>query len=142
MKLVEWCESLLVGHDKIDADHRKLVDLINQLGQTIQSGGGKAACEQVLNALIVHTWKHFEAEEKLMEEHHSPGADRHRLEHARLIDELLVFKAHFDDGTLAISPRLIEILGEWLIRHIDENDRKLAASLPTYVAPHALLMVA
>ncbi|HEY6896370.1 MAG TPA: bacteriohemerythrin [Rhodocyclaceae bacterium] len=123
-----WSDELLVGHKKIDADHKKLVASINRLS-ALAAGHDRQACNKEFANLIALPWQHFAYEEMFMDVPNDPGANQHKKEHAKLIDELLILKAHFDAGEMDIPGNLQEVLQKWLIIHIVEYDKPLANHL-------------
>ncbi len=59
MAYFSWTKDLAVGHDGIDNDHRKLVDMINALYEALSDGRAKDVMGKVLNNLIIYTKEHF-----------------------------------------------------------------------------------
>lgn len=130
MAMMEWNDSLKVGHSMIDRDHQRLVGLINKLGDAMSSGQGKEVCGAVLDELIDYTRTHFANEERLMAAHGYGNSAAHRAEHAKLIDDVQAFRIKYASGTATLSVFLLRFLMEWLTHHILQSDKKLAAELP------------
>lgn len=128
--MMEWNDSLKVGHGLIDRDHQRLVALINQLGEAMSAGQGKDVCGAVLDELVDYTKTHFANEERLMAAHGYADAPAHRAEHASLIDDVEEFRVKYRAGTATLSVFLLRFLMEWLTHHILESDKKLARALP------------
>lgn len=129
MAMFAWDDKLKTNHFAIDNDHRKLVDLVNQLGEAMQSGKGREICGKVLSDLIAYTKTHFAMEERLMDTHKYAKATDHKAEHAKLLKDVLEFKAKFDSGALTVTAGLLTFLRDWLIRHISQSDKVLAATI-------------
>ncbi len=130
MAMMEWNDSLKVGHGLIDRDHQRLVALINQLGEAMSAGQGKDACSAVLDELIDYTKTHFASEERLMAAHGYGDAAAHRAEHASLIEDVEDFRIKYHAGMATLSVFLLRFLMEWLTYHILQSDKKLAHALP------------
>ena len=130
MAMLEWNDSLKVGHSVIDRDHQRLVGLINELGDAMSAGQGRDVCGKVLNELINYTKTHFATEEGLMSVHHYAEASRHKAEHAKLIQDVLEFRDKFEAGTATLSVSLLHFLMDWLTHHILESDKALAQGIP------------
>ena len=124
-----WDASLQTGHGRIDADHKKLVDLVNQLGDAMAKGQGKDVCGKVLAELISYTKTHFGMEEHLMSVHEYPKARAHKAEHDKLVQEVAAFKAKFDSGAVMLSISLLNFLKDWLGEHIKGSDKAFVGSL-------------
>jgi len=130
MTMMEWNDALKVGHSVIDRDHQKLIRLINDLGDAMSAGQGKEVCGNVLDELISYTQTHFANEERLMSVHHYADTPRHKAEHAKLVKDVLAFKAKFEAGTATLSVSLLHFLMDWLTHHILESDKALAQGIP------------
>ncbi len=130
MAMMEWNDSLKVGHSIIDRDHQKLVGLINELGDAMSAGRGRQACGEVLDELVSYTQTHFANEERLMAAHRYADAPRHRAEHAKLVRDVLDFKEKYNAGTATLSVSLLHFLMAWLTHHILESDKALAHGIP------------
>jgi GGDEF domain-containing protein len=59
MTLMDWNSRLQVGHPKIDAQHKTLVDTINQLDEAVRAGLEPAEIEELLLYLKDLTESHF-----------------------------------------------------------------------------------
>ena len=83
--LVEWKSSYALGHPGIDAQHKELFDLINQMAaaQTPEQ------MKPPLMKLYKHTREHFELEEGLMRQAGYPGLDAHAGYHHGLLTRLI-----------------------------------------------------
>lgn len=132
MPLFPWDDKLITRHPNIDSDHKKLVDLVNQLFDAMQSGKGKEACGRVLNELIQYTKTHFAMEERLMASHQYARTAEHKAEHAKLLKEVGDFKVKFDAGSLTVTASLLSFLRDWLINHISKSDKALAEAIGSH----------
>jgi hemerythrin len=56
-----------------------------------------------------------------------PGYERHKAEHADLTKKVLEFSRDFEAGRIALSVSVLQFLKDWLVNHIQVNDRKIAA---------------
>ncbi|MGB8601663.1 MAG: hemerythrin domain-containing protein, partial [Rhizomicrobium sp.] len=64
MSLMHWNENLSVGVDSIDADHKKLVGMVNDLFDGVKEGKGIETVGHILDGLIAYTVEHFDREER------------------------------------------------------------------------------
>jgi len=129
MALISWSPALSTGVTEIDEQHRKLIDLVNQLNDAMHAGHGRDALAPVLNELVRYTVYHFGTEEKLMAKHHYSDVEQHKKEHAKLIKDVSDFKTKFESGNAMISTPLMVFLRDWLSTHIMQTDKKLGKSL-------------
>jgi len=65
MPLMEWNERLSVGVASIDAEHKRLVGMLNELYDAMQARHSQEALGKVLDGLINYTASHFKHEEPL-----------------------------------------------------------------------------
>lgn len=122
MDLLEWKESYSVGVDALDADHKRLIDLINRLSDPDGSG---TTVPQALSELDNYVRYHFRAEEERLEAVDYPDLTAHKDQHARF-EEWLRSVQH----SYTMAPETRAILGErvnnhlrdWLINHILKTD--------------------
>jgi hemerythrin len=124
--LVEWSGALSVGIDEIDAQHRTLIDLVNELNNAIEERHGNAAVGDVLLRLEEYTRIHFAVEEGLMRVLGYPDLAAHKREHARLTEQLAELRGRFDAGRTALGFELMHFLKRWLTSHIMESDQDYA----------------
>lgn len=129
MAMFAWDDKLKTNHPSIDIDHKKLVDLVNQLADAMQAGKGKDVCGAVLNNLISYTKTHFAMEERLMSQHGYANSAAHKAEHQKLLADVADFKTKFDAGSLTLTASLLAFLRDWLIKHISHSDKALANAI-------------
>ncbi len=118
-----------VGVDEIDEDHRRLVDLFNQLKQSVVKGDAPDYQTALLEELINCTIWHFSHEERLMLKYGYDRIAEHETEHRALTDSALELqRKSFDAGKLVTDDH-IEYLEAWLTEHILGSDRRLGSFL-------------
>ena len=127
MNWISWDEAHRTGHTGMDASHRKLIDLVNQLADAMQNDEPKEFCRNVLDQYIGDVKSHFAAEEILMDALQYPKAREHRALHEAMLKDVLSFKASYDAGDAAEFTTLLVILDNWLARDIARADKALAA---------------
>ena len=65
MPVIQWSNQYSVGIDLLDADHKVLISLINQIDEAIRSSEPVELVRRVLDALLDYTDYHFSREEAL-----------------------------------------------------------------------------
>ncbi len=63
VKFIEWSNTLSVGIEEIDAQHKVLVDLLNQVHEAIQQRQGVEATNKIVEQLGEYTRIHFAVKE-------------------------------------------------------------------------------
>ena len=122
--MIQWREALSVGHPVIDADHRRLLELIN-LFETAE----QANIEQSLFELVRYAKVHFAREEALQRQANFPEALKHSGLHKKLMktaeDFLHKWETSPGDGHAAMVDQIAPFLKTWLIDHIINEDLKM-----------------
>lgn len=129
MSLLNWTEDLSVNINGIDNQHKKLVDLINELHSAMKDGKGKDKLGPILTELIEYTKYHFSAEEKLMQQKNYPGYSKHKNEHDIFTKKIVEFNNQYNSGSLSLSIDVLMFLKEWLVVHIKGTDKQYSPYL-------------
>ena len=95
MAKVQWKPELETGIPFVDADHRVLVGLLNQVDENIAQFEETATLGSVLNALNDYTLYHFAREEAMLMACGYTGLDEHRNTHARIADQVAEISRKF-----------------------------------------------
>jgi len=123
-KLIDWTDQLSVGVPSIDSQHRKLIDLINDLHAAMAAGRGAELLGKTFKGLVHYTLSHFAYEEQLMRQTAFPGLEAHRAEHTRLVDTVQKLQQDWRSGKVAISMEMLWFLKDWVGGHIVGMDKK------------------
>ncbi len=131
MKKIEWDDSLAVGVDLIDEQHKMLIQRLNDLSRAIEMTQGEGSIVQTLDFLIEYTDFHFSTEEKCMAECDYPGLDFQKQQHEEFKASLknLVDDYEYEGVTRALTTSVNVFLLNWLVNHIKGVDRKLGEFL-------------
>ena len=125
MSLIEWTDEYHTGVGVIDYQHRKLVDLINDL---YEIGIKKEYTGDILNVifdeLTNYTEYHFSTEEELMRQVSYTKYDDHLVMHSNFINALEKYKKRFLNQEDVIE-ELCEFLKKWLLGHILKEDKEI-----------------
>lgn len=126
MALIDWSNDLSVNISEIDAQHKRLIAMINELHDAMRVGQGKAALEKTFADLVRYTQTHFAYEEKLMAQHgYSPSeAAAHKKEHDTLTAKVLEMQKQYASGELVMSVEVLQFLKQWLGFHIQGTDKR------------------
>ncbi len=124
MEKIEWDESLSVGIDTIDVQHKMLIQRLNDVSEAIESNQGEGTIAKTLDFLVDYTSFHFSEEEKQMTEHHYPGLEHQKELHKEFKESLERLELDFeeDNATKELANHIRTFLFNWLIKHIKEVD--------------------
>lgn len=130
MPLMSWSDKLSVGVSTLDADHQKLVGMVNEMYDGIQAGHGKEAVGKILDQLISYTVVHFTREEKYFAETGYPASAAHKKEHVELTQQVVEIQKKYKAGATSIlSLEVMNFLKNWLLTHIQGSDKRYSAHL-------------
>ena len=129
MPLITWSSSLEVGVSRIDTEHHKLVEMLNQLSDAMHDGHGKEILGKLLGDLVQYTVNHFSMEEQLMKTHKYPLETDHKKEHDDLKTTVSELQEKMKAGKIMVSIETMNFLKTWLNNHILASDKRLALHL-------------
>jgi len=124
MAIMEWSPTFSVKVKKFDDQHKKLVELVNQLHDAMKAGQGNAMLGVVLQSLINYTATHFKDEEQMMQANGYPDLARHKSEHEKLVKQVLDLQQKFLAGGSVLTMTVMSFLKDWLVTHIQGEDKK------------------
>ncbi len=127
MAILNWTEQLSVNVVDIDNQHKKLIDLINNLHEAMKQGKGKDIIGNVLNELIDYTVYHFGKEEKYQIQYNYPNYIAHKAEHDKFVKKALDLKKDYESGRMVISMEVLSFLQDWVRDHIQKTDKQYSA---------------
>ncbi len=122
--LIPWSDRLTLGIIEIDRQHKKLVDLINNLHVAMVEKKSSSMIIKTLDELVDYTKTHFSFEEKMMRDAGYPGSDHHKELHDKLTKKVISFQEQVKSGHTVISNEIMIFLRDWLTEHIQQNDRQ------------------
>jgi len=124
MALIEWKDSLSVEVAEIDAQHKELVRMINELNDAMLEGKARDVLSNIIGGLASYTVSHFGNEEKYFARFGYAGAIAHKGEHDRFVKKVGEYKEQFDSGAIMLSVEIMRFLKDWLVNHIQGTDKK------------------
>jgi len=132
MALMHWSEKMSVGVPELDADHKELIRIINQLAVDTCDHSRLGALRQSLFALLRYAEFHFAREEKVMTACGFPGIEEHKREHRGFVARIRALNHKFDadpeDSAEIVNGDLLRFLQDWLNHHILIEDKAYRAA--------------
>jgi len=124
MPIFIWSDTYSVGAPGIDAQHKKLFDLINSLHEAMSQGKGKEALGKILDGLMDYTRVHFSDEEKMLEKVNYPDLAIQKAQHAAFVQKISELQKDYKSGKITMTLPTMEFLKDWLLNHILKVDKK------------------
>lgn len=123
MPLLTWNQSLSVGIEELDAQHQKLIDILNHLYDAMGDGHGTQALKPVLHGLVEYTATHFDTEERYMQEFNYPDYAHHKDEHDVLTWKVAELSLRLEQGgKTMLTIETLTFIKAWLTAHILGTD--------------------
>ena len=131
MQKLQWDETLSVGNELIDDEHKTLIQKINDVSEAISKGIGETQVARTIEFLRDYSIQHFSSEEKIMNEKKYPQIKEHLKMHSEFVTTINDIEKDFrEEGTTKELVNTINhLLINWLRKHIKETDKKLALFL-------------
>lgn len=122
--MLTWNDSLNLGIDIIDTQHREIFEAINKLMVSFEQGQEKESVYEVLEFIEVYVHKHFSTEEFYLKKYNYPEADSHIKMHKAFTDKLSEYKTHYKRAGLTrlAALEMNNILIQWWNNHILKTD--------------------
>ena len=121
---VKWRESLSIGVEEIDNQHKELLSHFGRFLDACKSSKGMEELKVLLGFLDGYVIKHFSDEESIQRQHLYPDYATHKLEHGSFVTRLNDLKEEISREGVALH-HVIEtnhMLLKWLIHHISTVD--------------------
>lgn len=131
--LIEWMDMFSVGDARMDADHQRLLDILNRLYEAWADGRGQDEIAAAFTELADYTASHFSREEALLADAGYERLSVQKAEHGKLLDRLQAFRArHVDGEDLGpLTQEVVDFLRTWMIDHILQEDMRYKDAMAT-----------
>lgn len=117
-----WNANYSVGIAELDAQHKRLFELVNELIDDYNQKKAQADLAGVLNNLTDYCFEHLSKEEQLMYEHDYPSYRQHKEAHDAFRSRNGQFHIASAEGNPEVMAEIISFLTEWLTTHILKVD--------------------
>ena len=125
MAYFDWADDMVIDGGAIDADHRRLVDLVNALHTAPTEGRGREVVEGIMKELLEYTTAHLRREEAQMASVGFPHLERHKIGHDHFVAQLAELQKKYEAGSITVAAQLSTVLRDWLSLHIRRSDKEL-----------------
>lgn len=124
MPLFTWYKSYSVGNEELDKHHKALFDMMNRLYENCLDKDKTNCLAPIVEELLSYSNYHFSAEEQYMRDLGYKDIDKHIMEHRAFTQRTLPLQSIGDKGDIELTKELIVFLGNWLLHHVMEEDKK------------------
>ncbi|NTV15114.1 MAG: hemerythrin family protein [Desulfobulbaceae bacterium] len=133
---LQWDESLVLGLEEIDDQHRSIFEHFQKMSEAVQKGEPTKIIEQLSVFLSEYAAIHFKAEEKIMAEYGYPEIAAQQHEHAEFTKDANLLKETIkkDGITQELAIETTGKLFRWIIKHIKTDDKQMVAYIKEHMA--------
>ena len=124
MAILEWKDSYSVGIKSLDHQHRRLLDLINELSVIDPKTADAKKVFTALNGLAEYAQTHFDTEEKLLVQYNYPKLVQQQREHVAFTGDVFQIAQDLEHMNSGVRGEVIDFLKNWFISHILGTDRE------------------
>lgn len=124
-----WKDEYSVGIESLDNDHRKLLNLINNLQTAVHYHTGDEFEKKALHEVIDYTKYHFDREEKMLEKAGYEDLEAHKQQHKDMIKKIDGFVQEYEKHGYAALEEVALFLKQWLVEHINGTDQEYSSLL-------------
>lgn len=112
------------GHSQIDAQHKNLIDLANELLEMTTMQATKEEILFMLDKLIQHTSQHFAYEEHVLRKLNYDQIEDHMVKHQLLIEKALGLRKDFLEDKGYMSTFFSFIIEDVVLKHMIQEDTR------------------
>lgn len=123
-----WKKAFECGHSLIDAQHRRLFGLGNELIAAVSTNSPAADIELLLDELIEHITEHFCTEEAVLAKTRHPISKEHQEIHRLLLVKATDLRNRLHNGLTVTSELVGFIVYDVITDHITKEDLKFAVA--------------
>ena len=139
LPIVDIAQIPIVDLEVMNQVHREEVALINRLGSLLLTGLKETpdidAISQNLSEWIAHTKDHFEAENRMMEEHGFPPYPVHKGEHEQVLSRLEALQQQWSvsQELESLAQFVFVEWRDWFDTHVKTMDTVTASFLTRFI---------
>lgn len=129
-----WDESLCLGHPVLDADHKKLFEIINQFEEHSRDWSQPKLMHETLKSLLMYAYEHFGREQRVQTEIRYPYAEIHKAQHAGLLQQVeALAKGLFVTKEVPITAESLDYMNRFLRLWLTDHVRQFDMTMKPYI---------
>jgi hemerythrin len=137
MAQIKWNKADACFLPEIDAEHRSIYRLADELRQALAAQPDPAKADAILRNLLASAEDHLAHEERLMRSMRYPSLAWHKKQHDTLRHRALTLAPALDESNLPAVQDFLQFLTGWMRDHVGLTDRMLGAYVRNYERSHA-----
>jgi hemerythrin-like metal-binding protein len=122
MQILRWDNSLELGLEQVDAQHKQLINMINELNIAVEYGQPNSSMLPIVVRLQKYADSHFKTEEEIFAKYGYPDRLDHEAEHVIFIDKVKYIRRQCQMIDTPMSAKIRDFLLNWFCNHIRTRD--------------------
>lgn len=128
-QIIAWDERYSVGVPSIDSQHKKLLEIANDLYKACRTGSADKAFADAVHGAVDYVKVHFAFEEGLLQAHGYPDFAAHKKEHEAFVLDVIRQVQEFTSGKPFVPNAFVRSLRDWTLQHIAMTDKRYSVYL-------------
>ncbi len=140
-EIFPWTANFETGIALIDEQHKRLVDILNQLAAHLANRSDEIKLNEIFEELADYADYHFKSEEKIWSEYFKDDEwfIDHEHTHGSFIEEIVALKNNLDKESIDdVVYEVVTFLSKWLAYHILDTDKRMAIAVKNIQAGYSL----
>ena len=117
MSYIDWNDSYATGIKTIDDQHKKIIELINELIESLRDGREDLIIKEVLRDLADYASNHFGLEEEIFRKFHYEVKREHIDSHKDFIEKIKSLRSEEEISKGEIALKTLNYLRDWFRDH-------------------------
>lgn len=139
MQHFKWTKAHAVYLPQVDAEHRNLYRMAEELLQAVRTGAETPRVQELVRPFLAALEEHFAHEERLMKLASCPDLAWHKSQHDTARARSKAFAAEIEAGDAQAPGALLDFVSRWFRDHMSLTDRMMGAHVRNYERLHAAL---
>jgi hemerythrin len=122
--MLSLSKDMETGIEKIDTQHRELIDRINKLLEAGEKSASKEETQKIMDYLGEYIVKHFGDEQEIHIKTNYPKAAEHKEKHALYVENFRNLQKEFAEkgSSMEFMMKLNNSVITWIVKHIKGDD--------------------
>jgi len=137
---IAWDDRLKLGNEQVDAQHKRLFELLSELVGQCMEGSNTEKLRETLDFLVNYTIQHFYDEESIQVQYNFPEYKKHKQLHEDFKNVVAGLVQRFDESGSSeeLSNDVNKVIVRWLISHIQREDKKIGEHISHVTARNSV----
>lgn len=123
MNRIEWSEEWSVGVHVLDEEHKRIIDVINELELIIPCKNTDERLTICMSKIAHYISKHFYHEEHILQANNYPDLKDHLIQHIYFKRAIADFHMMLLEQERMVGFELLRFLRDWFVDHILREDK-------------------